>query len=189
MRTVTTPGPVHGAPYFLISYSHTERNGRGPDRDADNWVIKFFRDLGRKVAELANVPAGNAWASSTVSSGWRMTGSKASRKRCQHVVFSVVIPWNPDDRGTVAKTELLRSALGEALPSTLEQGRVTSAAAVDGVPTLEAFRNVLPALIPVAGKRYLKHAATHPPKGQVVEKPTFHGFMPNPPSLMERSGG
>jgi FxsC-like protein len=101
----------------------------------------------------------------------------------------VVIPWNSDDEGTVAKTELLRSVLRRALQGKLEQGRVTSAVAVEGVPTLEAFGNVLPVLIPVAAKHYLKHAATHPPTGRVVEKPTLYGFTPNPPSLLERSGG
>src|ERR1700722_3648930 len=58
MRTVTTPGPVHEAPYFLISYSHTERNGRGPGRDANDWVIKFYGDLSRNIEVLADLPSG-----------------------------------------------------------------------------------------------------------------------------------
>jgi FxsC-like protein len=103
--------------------------------------------------------------------------------------IQVVIPWSLDDEGTVAKTELLRSALRKALQTNLEKGRITSAAAVDGIPTMEALGNVLPALIPVASKQYLQHAATHPPKGRVVEKPTLYGFSPDPPSLLERSGG
>ena len=43
MREVPMPGPVHDASYFLISYPHTEHNGRGRDRGPDDWVIKFYR--------------------------------------------------------------------------------------------------------------------------------------------------
>jgi FxsC-like protein len=45
-------------PYFLISYPHTEYNGKGRERDPDDWIVTFYRDLCRKVEELAAVRTG-----------------------------------------------------------------------------------------------------------------------------------
>src|ERR1700722_14516649 len=47
------------APYFLMSYPHTEHNGdNGSGRAPDYWVMKFYRDLCRNVEELAAVAPG-----------------------------------------------------------------------------------------------------------------------------------
>jgi FxsC-like protein len=103
----------------------------------------------------------------------------------------VVIPWNPADGGTAAAESRLRLALDSALRLKLEQGRVTSKIAVEGVPSVSAFGAVLPLLIPAAGNRYLGHALAFPPDGSVVEKPTLDGFTPDPPdppNLWERAG-
>lgn len=52
------PGVAPDAPYFLISYPHTEHHGQGSEREPDAWVIKFYSDLCRNVEELAAVPPG-----------------------------------------------------------------------------------------------------------------------------------
>jgi hypothetical protein len=56
VRAAATPDPVHQSEYFLISYPHTAHNGPELGRGADDWVIKFYRDLHRNVEELAGVP-------------------------------------------------------------------------------------------------------------------------------------
>jgi hypothetical protein len=81
----------------------------------------------------------------------------------------------------------LRLALDCALRRKLDRGRVTSAIAVDGVPSINDYGAVLPLLIPTVGNRYLGHAPAFPPSGSVVEKPTLHGFTPDPPNPLERA--
>jgi FxsC-like protein len=100
----------------------------------------------------------------------------------------VVIPWNPADDETMAAENQLRRALDSALGRKLELGRVISGIAVGGVPSIAEFAAVLPFLINAVGNRYLGHAPAFPPGGSVVEKPTLHGFTPDPPNPLERAG-
>jgi FxsC-like protein len=100
----------------------------------------------------------------------------------------VVIPWNPADGETTTAENELRLALDSALGRKLELGRVTSGIAVGGVPSIAEFGAVLPFLIPAVGNRYLGNAPAFPPGGSVVEKPTLHGFTPDPPNPLERAG-
>ena len=65
---------------------------------------------------------------------------------------------------------------------------MTSGIAVGGVPSIAEFGAVLPFLIPAVGNRYLGHAPAFPPGGSVVEKPTLHGFTPDPPTPLECAG-
>ena len=57
----------------------------------------------------------------------------------------------------------LRSALNEALGRKLARGRPASSAAVHGVPTLDDFSLVLPAVIMTAVRQYLRYAPSYPP--------------------------
>jgi FxsC-like protein len=100
----------------------------------------------------------------------------------------VVIPWNPADDETTTAENQLRLALDSALGRKLELGRVTTGIAVGRVPSLAEFGAVLPFLIPAVGNRYLGHAPAFPPGGPVVEKPTLHGFTPDPTNPLERAG-
>jgi FxsC-like protein len=102
--------------------------------------------------------------------------------------IQVVIPWNPADEEATAAESQLRLALDSALGRKLERGRVTSAIAVEGVPSIAELGALLPFLIPTVGNRYLAHAPAFPPGGSVVEKPTLHGFTPDPPNPLERAG-
>jgi FxsC-like protein len=101
----------------------------------------------------------------------------------------VVIPWNPGDGEVAAAEDRLRAALDFALRRKLERGRVTSAMAVDGVPTLDDFGTVLPWLIRAAEKQYFKYAQVFPPTGPAVGKPMLQGTAPAPSSLLEHAGG
>jgi FxsC-like protein len=120
------------------------------------------------------------------------------RPECHHLLarfnlaekpwIQVVIPWNPADDETATAENELRLALGAALGRKLELGRVTSGIAVEGVPSMTDFGAVLPFLIPAVGNRYLGHAPAFPPDGSVVEKPTLHGLIVDPPNPLERAG-
>ncbi len=103
--------------------------------------MPYISDLREREEELL-IDGSAAHPELLIIDPWAVT-----RPECQRLLarlnladkpwVQVVIPWNPDDEGTVAKAELLRSALATALRSKLEQGRVTSAVAVEGVRTLE----------------------------------------------------
>jgi FxsC-like protein len=83
----------------------------------------------------------------------------------------VLIPWNRQDKENEAEEASLRDALEAALRRKLAEGRVTSSLAVRGVPTLEDFRSVLPAVIMSAIRHYLRYAGTSPPPAAPVERP------------------
>jgi len=76
----------------------------------------------------------------------------------------VIVVWNPRDPQTTADGRRIRAALDEALPRKLKEGRAASALAVRGVPTLEDFGMVLPAVIAAAGRHYLRLAQDHLPQ-------------------------
>ena len=75
----------------------------------------------------------------------------------------VIVVWNQRDTQMRADTERVRAALDAALPRKLREGRATSALAVRGVPSLEDFGVVLPAVIAAAGRHYLRSASAHLP--------------------------
>jgi FxsC-like protein len=152
----------------------------------------YIRDLGERADDLL-IDGLPAHPELLIVDPWAVM-----RPECRHLLarfnlaakpwVQVVIPWNSADQETTAAESRLWLALDSALRHKLDLGRVTCAAAVQGVRSIDGFGAVLPLLIPTAGKRYLGHAAAFPPDGSVVEKPTLHGFTPDPPDLMERAG-
>jgi FxsC-like protein len=85
--------------------------------------------------------------------------------------IQVVVPWNRADPETAAAEAGLRDSLDKSLRNKLAEGRATSLMAVRGVPCLEDFNAVLPALVRTAVRQYLKYAEAHPPAGPAMEKP------------------
>jgi FxsC-like protein len=85
--------------------------------------------------------------------------------------IQVVVPWNRADTETAAAEGGLRDSLDKSLRNKLAEGLATSLMAVRGVPRLEDFNTVLPALVRTAVRQYLKHAEAHPPAGPAMEKP------------------
>jgi FxsC-like protein len=76
----------------------------------------------------------------------------------------VIVVWNQQDAQMQTDAERIRAALDAALPRKLREGRATSALAVRGVPSLDDFGMVLPAVIAAAGRHYLRSASTHLPQ-------------------------
>ncbi|WP_367320208.1 TIR-like protein FxsC [Streptomyces sp. HUAS ZL42] len=86
---------------------------------------------------------------------------------------SVIVPWNRSDlqnhgedgRGLIEEME-------RTLPRITDRGRRTDVRiAVNGVPTLEAFTSVLPAVVAHATRQYFKHAQAQPPPGPHAPRP------------------
>jgi FxsC-like protein len=84
----------------------------------------------------------------------------------------VIVVWNQQDAQMQSDSERVRAALDAALPRKLREGRATSALAVRGVPSLDDFGMVLPAVIAAAGRHYLRSASAHLPNSRT--SPTRH---------------
>ena len=58
MREATVLGPVPETSYFSYQLLRIRSTtAEGLVREPDNWVIEFYRDLGRNLETLAGVPA------------------------------------------------------------------------------------------------------------------------------------
>jgi FxsC-like protein len=163
------------------------------DAPIATYTANFARSLGSRPyvsdlqerAESLLIDGPAAHPELLIIDPWAVTRSECQRLLARFRLpdkpwIRVVIPWNPADAETAAAEQRLRLALDSVLRLKLEQGRVTSKIAVEGVPSISDYRAVLPLLIPEAGNRYLGHARAFPPGGSVVEKPTLDGFTSDP---------
>ncbi|WNM34932.1 TIR-like protein FxsC [Streptomyces sp. Li-HN-5-11] len=103
-----------------------------------------------------------------------------------------IVPWNRADvqcRGEEGRR--LADELERTLPQILERGRRTDCrTAVNGVPTLKAFTDVLPAVVAHTTRYYFKHAQASPPPGSPFPRPRLTGpFQPPPPDGGSDHGG
>ncbi|MGW0854706.1 TIR-like protein FxsC [Streptomyces sp. NPDC002690] len=76
---------------------------------------------------------------------------------------AVVVPWNREDARSRAAEVELTELLERTMPVTLRQGRLLADAAVQGVPTMEAFGQVLPQMVEAAAQAHRLHTTSHPP--------------------------
>ncbi|WP_299537580.1 FxsC protein [uncultured Streptomyces sp.] len=76
---------------------------------------------------------------------------------------TMVVPWNRDDHQSRAAEAELIDKLEATLPKKLSQGRTHCRAAARGVPSMEAFGQILPQVVEVAAQQYLRHATAYPP--------------------------
>ncbi|WP_258177322.1 TIR-like protein FxsC [Streptomyces solincola] len=91
---------------------------------------------------------------------------------------SVVVPRNPADHQDRAHDAELHRALEQTLPVQTGQGRPAGRAAARGVPSMEAFGQILPQVVEAAAQQYLRHAAVYPPAGgRHTERPRLRGPM------------
>lgn len=105
--------------------------------------------------------------------------------------MSAVVPWNHADVQchSAEGLELCR-LLEDLLPRLLDRGRHTPwHRAVDGVPTLKEFTDVLPAVVAHAAGQFLKHAQAHPPSGPHVPRPRLLGPVPRTTAPDPYEGG
>ncbi|MFF3034863.1 FxsC protein [Streptomyces rubiginosohelvolus] len=76
---------------------------------------------------------------------------------------TMVVPWSRDDHQSRAAETELTEKLEAVMPVKMGQGRALCRAAAKGVPTMEAFGQLLPQVVEVAAQQYLKHAKAYPP--------------------------
>ncbi|RFU84721.1 TIR domain-containing protein [Streptomyces triticagri] len=94
-----------------------------------------------------------------------------------HPWISAVVPWNrADEQCQSDEGNRFVEELDRTLPLILDRGRRTDCRmAVNGVPTLKAFTDVLPAVVAHTTRQYLKHAEAHPPQGPHIPRPRLMG--------------
>ncbi|NUL26639.1 TIR domain-containing protein [Streptomyces lunaelactis] len=89
---------------------------------------------------------------------------------------SVVVPWNRDDpQSRVAEPELMQK-LERTMPHQMRQGRAADRAAARGVPSMEAFGQILPLVVESVAQEYLRHARAFPPAPE-LRQPRLQGPM------------
>lgn len=76
---------------------------------------------------------------------------------------TMIVPANREDRESRALAAELTGRLEQTMPVKMSQGRVFSRAAARGVPSMEAFGQILPQVVEAAAQQYLRHAVTYPP--------------------------
>ncbi|WP_262386891.1 TIR-like protein FxsC [Streptomyces sp. TRM49041] len=95
---------------------------------------------------------------------------------------SVVVPWNRMDQQSRAAESELSEKLEQTMPVMMGQGRAAGRAAARGVPSMEAFGQILPQVVEAAAQQYLRHAAVYPPApagGRPTERPRLRGPLPS----------
>ncbi|MFC9425187.1 MULTISPECIES: FxsC protein [unclassified Streptomyces] len=91
---------------------------------------------------------------------------------------SVVVPWNREDEQSRAAQAELSEKLERTMPKKMGQGRAACRAAAKGVPSMEAFGQILPQVVEAAAQQYLRHAEVYPPAGgSHTERPRLRGPM------------
>ncbi|MDX3613694.1 TIR-like protein FxsC [Streptomyces europaeiscabiei] len=103
-----------------------------------------------------------------------------------------IVPWNHTDQECHgAEGRQVKAKLERTLPLILERGRRTDCRiAANGVPTLQMFTDVLPALAAHTTRQYLRHAQAHPPEGPQLPQPRLMGpTYPQQPAAGSDHGG
>ncbi|MEU9381453.1 TIR-like protein FxsC [Streptomyces sp. NPDC048279] len=87
--------------------------------------------------------------------------------------ISMIAPWNRADLQNQGEDgHRLVEEAERTLPLIADRGRRTDTRiAVNGVPTLKAFTDVLPKVVAHATRQYLKHAEAYPPAGPHLPRP------------------
>ncbi|MEU5330098.1 TIR-like protein FxsC [Streptomyces parvus] len=76
---------------------------------------------------------------------------------------TVIVPGNRDDRQSQAAKAELTEQLEQTMPATMSRGRSSAYAGPRGVPTLEAFGQILPQAVEAAVREYRRHTMAQPP--------------------------
>jgi FxsC-like protein len=91
---------------------------------------------------------------------------------------SVLVPWNSQDQETYEARDDLRANLQQHLGRKLASVPRRCQMAASGIPTLQAFGQILPEMTLLMLKRFRKEATAHPPAGPVIERPRLRRADP-----------
>lgn len=103
---------------------------------------------------------------------------------------NAVVPWNRADQDCQSEEgRRVFQVLERTMPAILDRGRRTDCRiAVNGVPSLKAFTDVLPSVVAHTTRQYLKHAEAHPPPGPHIPRPRLMGPTPYPEAGSDKGG-
>ncbi|MFB7954161.1 TIR-like protein FxsC [Streptomyces sp. NPDC056045] len=86
------------------------------------------------------------------------------------------VPWSREDRQSMAAEAELTGKLERTMPVLMRQGRAHCRAAARGVPSMEAFGQILPQVVEAAAQQYMRHAVVYPSAGgRLGERPRLRG--------------
>jgi hypothetical protein len=95
--------------------------------------------------------------------------------------FSVLIPWNCEDRGLYAEQNVIRSKLKEHLGRKLAGVPRRCHIAAEGIPTIQDLAQVLPEMAMIMLKRYHRNAPAPSIPGPVLPRPRLRTADPAEP--------
>jgi hypothetical protein len=90
-----------------------------------------------------------------------------------------MIPWNYRDPENITHEPDLRQGLRSSLRHMLERVSPAVRIAVDGIPSLETFGNILPTIASNGLKKYLQQAPVSPTDSPLSENPHFRMDTPD----------
>jgi FxsC-like protein len=129
-----------------------------------------------------------SWPGILIVDRWALTDDERRRRlkafdTTARPWVSVIVPWDRGDvQGQSYEGRKLADELERTLPVILDRGRHTDfRIAVNGVPTLQAFTDVLPAVVAHTTRQFLKHAEAHPPPSPSLPRPRLVGPTHPPP--------
>ncbi|MFJ6143314.1 TIR-like protein FxsC [Streptomyces anulatus] len=88
----------------------------------------------------------------------------------------VVAPWNRRDPQSSAAEAELAELLEATLPAMMSRGRALVSPAARGVPTVEAFGQILPRVVEVVAQQFLRHAQVTPPTQERRDRATLRPY-------------
>ncbi|MEU5978325.1 TIR-like protein FxsC [Streptomyces sp. NPDC047315] len=95
---------------------------------------------------------------------------------------TVVVPWNRDDPQNRLSEAELAQRLERTLPHLMSPGRAATRAAAHGVPSMEAFGQVLPQVVEVSAQEYLRHRELFPDPASLGAEPRERPRLRGPSS-------
>jgi FxsC-like protein len=121
--------------------------------------VESGRPGGRKQPDTPEILLIDPWALQDEERRHRLAAFDANNQPWT----TVIVPGNRDDGQSQAAKAELTEQLEQTMPVTMRRGRSFARAASRGVPTLEAFGQVLPQAVEAAVLEYRRHAVAQPP--------------------------
>jgi FxsC-like protein len=94
---------------------------------------------------------------------------------------SMLVPWNSQDIEMTKAADSLRAALGNSLANRLASVPHQCRMAATGIPTLQAFGQLLPQMTMIMMRRFRQSAPAYPPAGAPIERPRLRRADPEDP--------
>ncbi|WP_258312111.1 TIR-like protein FxsC [Streptomyces araujoniae] len=121
--------------------------------------VESGRPGGRKQPDTPEILLIDPWALQNEERRHKLAASDAINQPWT----TVIVPGNRDDRQSQAAKAELTEQLEQTMAVTMSRGRSSAYAVPRGVPTLEAFGQILPQAVEAAVREYRRHTMAQPP--------------------------